>query len=319
MDSGDVFRFGEFRLETSERRLTQDGKVVRLSPKAHDVLVVLLRHAGRLVTKDALLSQVWPDAVVEEGILTVHISALRKALGDDKRSSGCIETVSRSGIASSCRSAANRATTTRSDCVRSRDRWSCTELVGRGRARVLSGSSFEVADAVSSFRAAIELDPTYAAAHAGLAVARCLQGSIRAVPYRRGLRRGEVVGTARAGDGQRVRGCADGARSRASRRRVGWAAAERGLRRALEINPSHIEALLAYGSLMEALGRPEEGLRFKEQALARNPECTWLAGDCLRSVHVGPDHHRSPRAVALPLEHDRARKAPRTSGQISGH
>ena len=97
MDSGDVFRFGEFRLETSERRLTQDGKVVRLSPKSHDVLVVLLRHAGRLVTKDALLSQVWPDAVVEEGILTVHISALRKAFGDDKRSSGCIDTVSRSG------------------------------------------------------------------------------------------------------------------------------------------------------------------------------------------------------------------------------
>ena len=54
-----------------------------------------------------------------------------------------------------------------------------------------------------------------------------------------------------------------------------WAAAERSLRRALEINPSHTEALLAYGSLMEALGRPEEGLRFKEQALARNPD-SWL-------------------------------------------
>jgi tetratricopeptide (TPR) repeat protein len=54
-----------------------------------------------------------------------------------------------------------------------------------------------------------------------------------------------------------------------------WAAAERSLRRALDINPSHTEALLAYGGLMEALGRLEEGLRFKQQALARNPE-SWL-------------------------------------------
>jgi TolB-like protein/Flp pilus assembly protein TadD len=97
MDGRDVFHFGEFTLEAAERRLTHRGEVIRLSPKAHDVLVLLLRHAGHLVTKDELLSRVWPDATVEEGILTVHISALRKALGDDRRSSGCIETVSRSG------------------------------------------------------------------------------------------------------------------------------------------------------------------------------------------------------------------------------
>jgi TolB-like protein/Flp pilus assembly protein TadD len=92
-----MFQFGEFRLEVVERRLTHRGEVIHLSPKALDVLVLLLRHAGHLVTKDDLLSRVWPDASVEEGILTVHISALRKALGDDTRSSGYIETVPRSG------------------------------------------------------------------------------------------------------------------------------------------------------------------------------------------------------------------------------
>jgi tetratricopeptide (TPR) repeat protein len=47
--------------------------------------------------------------------------------------------------------------------------------------------------------------------------------------------------------------------------------AERSLRRALEINPDHTETLLQYGSLHEALGRLEEGLRFKQEALARDP------------------------------------------------
>jgi TolB-like protein/Flp pilus assembly protein TadD len=97
MGGRDVFHFGEFTLEAAERRLTHRAEVIRLPPKAHDVLVLLVRHAGHLVTKDELLSRVWPDASVEEGILTVHVSALRKALGDDKRSSAYIETVSRSG------------------------------------------------------------------------------------------------------------------------------------------------------------------------------------------------------------------------------
>ena len=97
MASSEVFHFGEFTLDVAERRLTHGRKVIRLSPKAHDVLVLLLRQAGRLVTKNELLSHVWPDAIVEEGILTVHISALRRAFGDAKRSSGYIETVSRSG------------------------------------------------------------------------------------------------------------------------------------------------------------------------------------------------------------------------------
>ena len=50
-----------------------------------------------------------------------------------------------------------------------------------------------------------------------------------------------------------------------------WVGAERSLRRALEINPDHTETLLQYGSLHEALGRLDEGLRFKQQALARDP------------------------------------------------
>ena len=61
------------------------------------VLAMLVLQPGQLLTKDELLTRIWPDAFVEEGILTVHVSAVRKALGDDARPPTYIETLSRSG------------------------------------------------------------------------------------------------------------------------------------------------------------------------------------------------------------------------------
>jgi DNA-binding winged helix-turn-helix (wHTH) protein len=61
------------------------------------VLVALIGRAGRRVTKHELLEGIWPGVFVDEGILTVHVAALRKALGDTRRSPTYIETVSRSG------------------------------------------------------------------------------------------------------------------------------------------------------------------------------------------------------------------------------
>ena len=208
---------------------------------------MLLRQAGRLVTKDELLSHVWPDASVEEGILTVHISALRKAFGDDKRSCGYIETVSGAGyrfIAPVTREQLDDDTMP----LRAQPRpVELYELVGRGRARVLSGSYFELSEAVANFRAAIEIDPTYAAAHAGLALARCLEGCLRAVPYQEAFAEAKVSALrALAMDSD----CADAQMALGTVLFVSewdWAAAERSLRRALELNPSHTEALLAYG------------------------------------------------------------------------
>ena len=96
-DGQDLYRFGEFTLDVPDRRLTRGTCPVHLAPKTYDVLVVLIRRAGRLVTKHELLERIWPDVFVDEGILTVHVAALRKALGDTRRSRACIETVSRSG------------------------------------------------------------------------------------------------------------------------------------------------------------------------------------------------------------------------------
>jgi len=65
--------------------LLRHGKPIAIPPKAFDVLLLLVENAGRLVKKDELFSEVWPDQFVEDGSLTVTISGLRTALGDAAR------------------------------------------------------------------------------------------------------------------------------------------------------------------------------------------------------------------------------------------
>src|SRR6266850_7805721 len=75
------YRFGPFELQPDKRRLLKDGATISLRPRAFDLLVALVDRAGRLVTKDELLDQVWSKMVVEEAALHVQVSALRKVLG----------------------------------------------------------------------------------------------------------------------------------------------------------------------------------------------------------------------------------------------
>jgi len=77
------YRFGPFELQPDKRRLLKDGATIALRPRAFDLLVALVDRAGHLVTKDELLDQVWPNVVVEEAVLHVQVSALRKVVGSD--------------------------------------------------------------------------------------------------------------------------------------------------------------------------------------------------------------------------------------------
>jgi len=76
--------FGRFQLLPQRRELRADGVMVELGSRAFDILLILTQARGELVTKDELLSRVWPDTVVEENNLVVQISALRKALGEGR-------------------------------------------------------------------------------------------------------------------------------------------------------------------------------------------------------------------------------------------
>lgn len=77
------YHFDSFTVQPGERRLLSNGTPVEVAPRAFDVLVLLLANAGHLVSKDAMLADVWRGLIVEESNLHVQISALRKLLGAD--------------------------------------------------------------------------------------------------------------------------------------------------------------------------------------------------------------------------------------------
>jgi DNA-binding winged helix-turn-helix (wHTH) protein/tetratricopeptide (TPR) repeat protein len=419
MLASERYAFAEFLVDATERRLSKRGRPIALEPKTHDVLVALVRHAGRLVTKQELLDLVWPDAFVGDGILTVHIAHLRRALGDGARESEYIETVPRSGyrFVGSVRKEGDetgessrrwslavlparpltteilsgrdqnlglaisdtlidrlgamkelvlrptRATqkygqggedpaavgrSLRVDAVidtfflrtgqrlelsarlvRSSDgsvTWrrrfdqpvadvtaiadavaddvaalfgvslpsrqtsgaagapdkarptarptgcpEAYELFGRGRSHLLAASMFEAPKALTAFRAAVECDPAYAAAHAGVALAHCAQAELRVAPV------SESYAEARAAALRALAmndACADAQVALAAVLYLSdwnWLAAARSLERALEINPNHTEAYLLYGRLMETQGDLNRGLEMKQRALERDP------------------------------------------------
>ena len=373
MLSRERYALGEFGVDVTERRLSKSAQVVPLTPKAYDLLVALVRNAGRLLTKRELLDAVWPESFVEEGILSVHVSGLRKALGDTNRPPKYIETVSRSGyrfIASVTRdefdphvldghwslavlparplpgsegigpsiglaitdaiidrlgrfdhivvrptraiqpyenasqdsaeagqslqvdavieprfSQTPNGLSVSAQLVRARDGvrlWSGNfgheprrpevyEQVGRGRAILLSASLVEVSKAETAFRAAIELDPTYAAAHAGLALACCAQAEFRAAPVAEAYEKAKAAALrALAMDDA----CADALVALGTVLFLSewdWVGAERSVARALDLNPNHTDAYLLYGRLLESRGKLDEGLEMKLRALERDP------------------------------------------------
>src|SRR3954452_21101197 len=69
----DELRFGRFRALTRRQQLFLGDEQIGLSSRAFDLLMVLIQAHGRLVTKDEILSRVWPGTLVEENNLTVHI------------------------------------------------------------------------------------------------------------------------------------------------------------------------------------------------------------------------------------------------------
>ena len=90
------YEFGPFRLNQQQRLLLRDGDVVPLTPKAVDLLLVLVENSGHVLGKEELMKQVWPDSFVEEANLSHHVFTLRKALGEDGEGR-YIETIPRRG------------------------------------------------------------------------------------------------------------------------------------------------------------------------------------------------------------------------------
>ncbi len=80
--AGCLYEFGPFRLNTAERLLMRDGQAVPLTEKAFNALAMLIENSGHLLEREEMLTAIWHDSFVEEANLTVTISAVRKALGE---------------------------------------------------------------------------------------------------------------------------------------------------------------------------------------------------------------------------------------------
>ncbi|HVF58159.1 MAG TPA: winged helix-turn-helix domain-containing protein [Pyrinomonadaceae bacterium] len=93
----EIYEFGPFRLDAAERVLVREGRAVHLTPKEFETLLALVRNSGRVMEKERLLKEVWPDTFVEEATLAQNVFTLRKALGKADGEGQYIETVPRRG------------------------------------------------------------------------------------------------------------------------------------------------------------------------------------------------------------------------------
>ena len=92
-----VFRLGPWIVEPASGTLRRNDEVVHLAPKVMDLLLILVKNQGEVVTKEQLMSSVWPDTFVAETALTRSVSELRHSLADSSGSPTYIETIPKRG------------------------------------------------------------------------------------------------------------------------------------------------------------------------------------------------------------------------------
>ena len=92
-----LYEFGKFRFDGGTHRLWQDKELILLSPKASELLELLLERQGEFISKQEIFAKVWANTFVEDGVLTQNIYTLRKALGNDSDGLPLIENKTRLG------------------------------------------------------------------------------------------------------------------------------------------------------------------------------------------------------------------------------
>lgn len=99
MSPGPRYQFGDFTLDLATRQLRRQDRPMHLSPKALDLLHILIERRPRVVSKDELNQRLWPDTFVADVNLATLIAELRRTLGEDAAHPRFIRTVHRHGYA----------------------------------------------------------------------------------------------------------------------------------------------------------------------------------------------------------------------------
>jgi len=88
-----MYEFDDFQLDATARELRRGGQLVPLTPRIFDTLLYFVRHHGKVLEKDELMREIWPDAVVEENNLNQNVSTLRRLFGESRGDNRFIVTV----------------------------------------------------------------------------------------------------------------------------------------------------------------------------------------------------------------------------------
>ena len=282
-----LYEFGSFVLDAPERRLTRQGERVAVTGKTLDVLRLLVEAQGRLVDRQTFNAQLWPEVIVEDRNLTVHISALRKALGSD-----CIETVAKNGyrLAMPIRVVNGRA-------VNGQASSESLQVQREARYQLSQAERIPALKALGLFERALAIDANDANALAGLASTYLLLSSTtirRPLPVDEAVQLAtEAARRALAIDSRQGEAYAVLGRLKMTYDRD-WTAAEADLTRAVSLAPESVEAQLGHGLFLSAVGRHREALAALTRAGVLEPTrretherlglAWWMAGDGERAL-----------------------------------
>ena len=92
------YSFADYVLDTESYALTRNGVAVPVEPQVFDLLALLAANAGKLVTRDRLVEEIWNGRIVSEATIAARINAARRAVGDDGKAQAVIRTIPRRGL-----------------------------------------------------------------------------------------------------------------------------------------------------------------------------------------------------------------------------
>ena len=234
-------QLGPFTLDTRTLLLLRDDEIEKIPMKTVEVLRALFERRGEIVTKDELLKAAWPDSIVEEANLTVHVALLRKTLGN----AAPIETIPKRGYRLLAEAVRAGADTNPADHA-------ARTAILRGRYFWNKFTRASLEQAASAFEEALAIDPGAGEAWSGLSDTRLIQGLFGFDPNRAGFSRAREHGErARAASPQSPDAQASYAFSQLFDR-FDFASAEEALTRARSLAPLRVEPHL-WSALFHAL------------------------------------------------------------------
>ena len=282
-ESTELYEFGDFRLDVGERKLERLGSsdTPSIREKAFQTLVHLVRNPGALVTKDELISFVWPDTVVEESNLSKAVFDIRQVLGDTTGDQRYIQTVPKHGY----RFAAKVKKIGNGDAKNGTDisnpfpgRSPAYDLYIRGKVKAGSENREDTENAIKVLEAAVAIDPFFAEAYAQLARAyNTLAFKFSSDPQRKLLHENADVAIEKAlslnpdlAEGHFARGLVLWTNTK----RFPHAQAIQAYKRSLELDPTSDETHHQLSMVYAHVGLLDEAQECLERSLEINPNNT---------------------------------------------